>query len=137
MSKRLRRNSPESVKELRMLHSKVKQTSKITDLRRRIGQVQLAAIPNNEAVIKAFKYKQPLKGRAFQTDGKSFRLFGHEIARHHRRGIEISTAGFPTAKTFDTLRALGINTKIQKRHKDCIYQSGFDRCIKTRSKRMV
>ncbi len=42
MSKRLRRNSPESVKELRMLHNKVKQTSKITDLRKRMGEMLIA-----------------------------------------------------------------------------------------------
>ena len=44
MSKRLRRNSPESVKELRMLNHKVKHNSKVNDLRRRIGKTKLALI---------------------------------------------------------------------------------------------
>lgn len=114
MHKQARRNSPEAVRELRMLHHKTKNHSKLKDLKKRMGMMQVAGIPTNEMVIKAFKNKQPLKGRAFSTDGKSFHLFGHEIARHHRKGVEVSTAGFPTAKTFDTLRALGINTRIQK-----------------------
>ncbi len=114
MHKHVRRNSPEAVRELRMINHKVKNQGKINDLRRRMGMVQFAAIPVNEAVIKAFKNKQPLKGRAFESTGSEFKLFGHTIARHHPKGIEASTAGFPTAKTFDTLRALGINTRIQK-----------------------
>lgn len=77
------------------------------------GAKQQIAVLNSD-VIKAFKNKQPLKGTNFKTDGNSFFLFGHEIARHHPNGIEVSTAGFPTAKTYDTLRALGINTRIQK-----------------------
>ena len=55
-----------------------------------------------------------MKGRAYSTDGQNFTLFGHVIARHHPQGIEVSNAGFPTSKTYDTLRALGINTRIQK-----------------------
>lgn len=73
-----------------------------------------AVIPKNADVIKAFKKGQPLKGRAFSTDGKSFKLFGNTIARRNRNSISVSTAGFPTSKTSDSLRALGVNISSKK-----------------------
>lgn len=77
-------------------------------------QRDAAPLPKNEEVIKAFKNKQPLKGRNFESTGSEFKLFGHVIARHVPNGLEVSNAGYPTSKTYDTLRALGINTRIQK-----------------------
>ncbi len=80
----------------------------------KLALMRIAIIPNNEAVIAAFKSKTPLKGRAFSTDGKSFKLFGNTIAKHMKGGIAVSNAGFPTAKTYDSIRALGVNTNIKK-----------------------
>ena len=68
----------------------------------------------NQNVIDAFKKGKPLKNQSFESTGSSFKLFGHEIARNTSKGLQVSTAGFPTSKTFDTLRSMGVNVRTQK-----------------------
>jgi len=46
------------------------------------------------------------------ADGKytrgyvSVRLFGHEIARFYREGVQLTTAGYPTASTIEAFNSL-------------------------------
>lgn len=63
--------------------------------------------------IEAFKAKKPYASKKFETDGKVLKLNGHVVARHHKKGIEVSNAGFDTNKTYNTIKGLGIHARRQ------------------------
>jgi len=67
-----------------------------------------------QRVLDAFKARKKDATKSFVSDGKRLLFNGNEVARHTRKGIEVSYAGFPTAMTSATIRGLGIDTRTVK-----------------------
>jgi len=64
-----------------------------------------------QRVLDAFKAKKSEATASFVSDGKRLLFNGHEVARHTRKGIEVSYASHPTPMTASTIRGLGIDTR--------------------------
>jgi hypothetical protein len=114
MSKAHRRVSDEVNKELAEISMAAKAAKAANKIKISKSKLRLAAVPKNQEILDAFRSRKSLKGRNFESTGDVFKLFGNTIARNVDKGVEVSTAGFPTTKTMDTLRALGINIRTQK-----------------------
>lgn len=79
--------------------------------------------------LDAFKNKQKYQSFAgrgkdkkikFESTGKELKLHGHVIARHNKKGIEVSNAGHDTGLTYSSIKGLGINARIDPTDKNYV-----------------